>query len=284
MRGSGLAGALGRRGGNALGLLGGGLDLALGDLADGLAGLQRAGEDFLAGVDTALDVLAGNLHALRPQGLVAVGVAHFAGFAQERERGVGVLLQGAQLQREHLLRVLQGDLADLGGGVGELAGGGGKLLVVLVVLVHGGFSCVGRGPAGFCRFVRCTITQLLLRRNISVPRTPESVQIPKIPCRSAPCARSRVTPGSTAQREGPAGQPLGGTIGAMDGADKPTWVRQCVCEALLRALPNARRLCRRAGPAKRGFTCVSRQGVAPPARPRIFTRLRAHGALLPGAW
>src|SRR5690625_4116912 len=51
----------------------------------------------------------------------------------------------------------------------------------------------------------------------------------------------------------------------MDVADKPTWVRQRACEALLRALANARRLCRRAGPAKRVFTCVSRLGL--PHRP-----------------
>src|SRR5699024_10353877 len=91
--GSGLLGGLGRLGGDALGLLGGGLDLALGDLADGLAALQAVGEGFLAGVDAALDVLARNLHALGPQGLVAVAVARLGDFTEERERGVGVLLQ-----------------------------------------------------------------------------------------------------------------------------------------------------------------------------------------------
>src|SRR5690625_2606478 len=78
--GSGLLGGLGCLRGSALGLLGSGFDLALGDLADGFAGLEGAGKNFLAGVDTALNVLAGNLHALRPEGLVAVAVARFGNF------------------------------------------------------------------------------------------------------------------------------------------------------------------------------------------------------------
>src|SRR5690606_18537934 len=48
--------------GLGLGLRGGGLELALGDLADGLVGLDGAADDFLADADRALDVLARNLH------------------------------------------------------------------------------------------------------------------------------------------------------------------------------------------------------------------------------
>jgi len=48
--------------------------------------------------------------------------------------------------------------------------------------------------------------------------------------------------------------PRSGTLGGMDAAEQPPWVRQRAYEALPRALPNARHLGWRAGPAKRGFT------------------------------
>src|SRR5690606_34887813 len=127
--------------GLGLGLRGSGLELALGDLADGFVGLDGAADDFLADADRALDVLAGNLHALRQHGLQAFGVAHFGQLAQVGEGGGGVLLDGGQLQAEDVLGVGQGEAAGLGGGVGELAGRVGELLVVLV---HGGLLRVIR--------------------------------------------------------------------------------------------------------------------------------------------
>ena len=42
---------------------------------------------------------------------------------------------------------------------------------------------------------------------------------------------NRVKPGPTAKREGPVGQPCGGTIGDMDVADKPTWTYLRACPA-----------------------------------------------------
>src|SRR3546814_5695519 len=67
------------------------------------------------------------------------------------------------LQAEHLLGVLEGQAVDLGGGVGELAGRVGELLVE--ILVHGGLL---RGVRqGLPVFVRCSITPGLLQCNIN---------------------------------------------------------------------------------------------------------------------
>src|SRR3546814_3939352 len=98
-------------------------------------GLQGAAEHFLAGADGALDVLARNLRTLRQRGLQAVEVTDLGDLAPEGEGGVGVLFERGQLQAEHLLGVLESQAVDLGGGIGELAGRVGELLVE--ILVHG---------------------------------------------------------------------------------------------------------------------------------------------------
>src|SRR5690606_23132585 len=161
--------ALGRLGGRShgvlrlgLGLDGGGLELGLGQVGDRLVGLDRGAEDFLAHADAALDVLAGNLHALREQGLQAVEVAHVGRLAEEREGGLGVLLEGRQLQAKGLLGVLEGEVVDARGRVGELTGRGGELLVVLVV--HG--DLLRSVAARIGRVVRCTIPRYLLQCNM----------------------------------------------------------------------------------------------------------------------
>ena len=59
---------------------------------------------------------------------------------------------------------------------------------------------------------------------------------------------------------------LCGTVGGMDAAAEPTRAKRCACEALLRAPLSARRLCRRAGPAQRGFTACPAQ-AGPSASP-----------------
>src|SRR5690606_38327242 len=132
-------------------------------------------------------VLAGNLHALRKQGLEAVQVTHVGRLAEEREGGVGVLLEGGQLQAEDLLGVLEGELVDARGGVCELPGRGGELLVVLVV--HG--DLLRSVAARSCRLVQCTIQGLLLRCNIFL-RTPAvlfSSAIKSIACANHPLYR-----------------------------------------------------------------------------------------------
>src|SRR5690606_33256493 len=156
LAGGGLGGGLD----GLAGLGGGGLDLALGDLRDGLVGGHGLADDLLAGADRPLDALARDLHALRPRGLQAVEVAHLGQLAPEGERGTGVLLEGRQLQADGLPGTGQGQAVDLGGGVGELAGGGGELLVD--VRVHGGLL---RMSGRDCRLVRCSINQPMLRCN-----------------------------------------------------------------------------------------------------------------------
>src|SRR5690606_38472487 len=90
---AGLGGALDGFLGLRLDLGAGRLDLGLGDLGDGLVGLDGAADHFLAGADGALDVLARDLHALRPSGLQAVEIAGFGHLAPEGERGIGVFFE-----------------------------------------------------------------------------------------------------------------------------------------------------------------------------------------------
>src|SRR3546814_20953365 len=67
------------------------------------------------------------------------------------------------LQAEHLLGVLESQAVDLGGGIGELAGRVGELLVE--ILVHGGLL---RGVRqGLPVFVRFSINPGLLQFNIT---------------------------------------------------------------------------------------------------------------------
>src|SRR3546814_178504 len=90
-------------------------------------------------------------------------VTDLGDLAPEGEGGVGVLFERGQLQAEHLLGVLESQAVDLGGGIGELAGRVGELLVE--ILVHGGLL---RGVRqGLPVFVRCSITPGLLQCNIT---------------------------------------------------------------------------------------------------------------------
>ena len=105
----------------------------------------------------ALDVLTGNLQALRENGLELLRVAGFGDFAEERERRVGAGFEGGHLQAEDLGGVVEGEAVDLGRGVRELARGGGELFVDL--LVHGRRTPRWGHPAE-CRMVRCSIDGL----------------------------------------------------------------------------------------------------------------------------
>src|SRR5690606_7538083 len=108
------------------------------------------GDACRPGADGEVDVLAGDLQALGQQGLEAVEIADLGSLAEEREGGLRVLFQRGQLQAEGLLRVLEGELVDARGGVGELTRRGGELLVVLVV--HGNLlgGQVPARMAGLC--------------------------------------------------------------------------------------------------------------------------------------
>src|SRR5690606_29096889 len=72
------------------------------------------------------------------------------------------------------------------------------------------------------------------------------------PGRSAPRARSRVNPNPTAQHEGSVGVALGGTVGDMDVAAKPTgtYSRRVPTRATPTGPPGAG--------GSRGFGCVGR--------------------------
>ena len=119
----------------------------LGDLVHRGCVVALSDEDFLGGAHVALGRLARDLQALRPHGLERVEIAGLDHFADEGEGGVGVLLEGGQLQGERVLGVLQQEAVGLGGVVGELARRRGELIVHRV---HGGFLRGAGGIAGLC--------------------------------------------------------------------------------------------------------------------------------------